>query len=245
MLALLAAFAVAGSAEAVDSPPCPDNCSRAHANGQNSTRKLKKLVRKVTAFYHSGRPGLGSEPTANETWQNKLDLYVPLPALRPGGAAPLAVFIHGGAFQHGGRVWLPTWLWAWRKRGYAIASVDYRFEAFPAPVDDVRAAVRWLAGNTVRYGIDPRRISVIGSSSGGYLAAMLLTAPERRHLRSVLLLKAPCALATMRADAAAKGCGPRGVALHDTNTSAESILLGCLHKTSPSLASPVLSHQRG
>ena len=28
-------------------------------------------------------------PTANETWQNKLDLYVPLPALRPGGAAPL------------------------------------------------------------------------------------------------------------------------------------------------------------
>ena len=130
-------------------------------------------------------------PTANETWQNKLDLYVPLPALRPGTAAPLVVFIHGGAFQHGGcvriaracaaggtsltrhgpphtggRVWLPTWLWAWRKRGYAIASVDYRFEAFPAPVDDVRAAVRWLAGNTVRYGIDPRRISVIGSSSG-------------------------------------------------------------------------------
>ena len=104
MLALLAPFAVAGSAEAVDSPPCPDNCSRAHANGQNSTRKLKKLVRKVTAFYHSGRPGLGSEPTANETWQNKLDLYVPLPALRPGGAAPLAVFIHGGAFQHGGCV---------------------------------------------------------------------------------------------------------------------------------------------
>jgi len=80
--------------------------------------------------------------------------------------AQRAALTRHGPPHTGGRVWLPTWLWAWRKRGYAIASVDYRFEAFPAPVDDVRAAVRWLAGNTVRYGIDPRRISVIGSSSG-------------------------------------------------------------------------------
>ena len=56
---------------------------------------------------------------------------------------------------------------------------------------------------------------------------MLLTAAERRLLRSIVLLKAPCALATMRADATAKGCGPKGVTLHDVNTSAESILLGC------------------
>lgn len=101
--------------------------------------------------------------------QNHLDLYVPLPRLRRAadGTVPLVVFFHGGAFQHGGRVWMPSWLWAWRKRGFAIASVDYRFEAYPAPVDDVRAAVRWLAGNAARYGIDTRRISVIGSSSGG------------------------------------------------------------------------------
>ena len=46
---------------------------------------------------------------------------------------------------------------------------------FPAPLLDARRAVRFLRANAERFGIDPDRIIVIGSSAGGHLAALLST----------------------------------------------------------------------
>lgn len=55
--------------------------------------------------------------------------------------------------------------------------VDYRVapHRFPLPLLDARRAVRFVRANAARYGIDPEKIAVMGSSAGGHLAAMLST----------------------------------------------------------------------
>jgi acetyl esterase/lipase len=63
-------------------------------------------------------------------------------------------------------------------RGYAVASVGYRLSGdapFPAQIEDVRAAVRWLRANAARYNLDPDRVGTWGSSAGGHLVALLGT----------------------------------------------------------------------
>ena len=47
--------------------------------------------------------------------------------------------------------------------------------AFPAPLLDARRAVRFVRANAERFGIDPHKIAVIGSSAGGHLAALVST----------------------------------------------------------------------
>ena len=80
-------------------------------------------------------------------------------------------------------IWLDSGCWysdkpgnggLWRmmdalKKDFAIASVSHRpiTEApFPAPIEDVRAAVRFLRKHAADYGYDPNRIAVSGASSG-------------------------------------------------------------------------------
>jgi acetyl esterase/lipase len=62
--------------------------------------------------------------------------------------------------------------------GYAVATVHYRPPGkyrFPAPIEDGKAAVRWLRANAARYRLDARRIGALGVSSGGYGVCMLGT----------------------------------------------------------------------
>jgi acetyl esterase/lipase len=59
--------------------------------------------------------------------------------------------------------------------GFAVASVNYRLVPsvrFPAPVHDVKAAVRWLRANAAEYGLDPDRIAIGGVSAGGHLVSL-------------------------------------------------------------------------
>ena len=49
----------------------------------------------------------------------------------------------------------------------AVPSVTY-----PAPVYDLKAAVRWLRANAADYGLDPDRIATGGASSGRHLASL-------------------------------------------------------------------------
>jgi acetyl esterase/lipase len=92
-----------------------------------------------------------------------LDLYLPSKSGKP---KPTVVFIHGGAWRHrtardGGTFHdFPAVLASVAARGYVVASVNYRFvnEAkFPAPVQDVEAAILWLRAHAAEYNIDVNR----------------------------------------------------------------------------------------
>jgi acetyl esterase/lipase len=114
----------------------------------------------------------------------KLDLYLPDNGRRPW---PLLVAIHGGGFSAGdkedGQV---TPVLSGLTRGYAVASIDYRLSAeakFPAAINDVKAAVRWLRAHADEYGLDASRVALWGDSAGGNLAALAGTSGDAGALR--------------------------------------------------------------
>lgn len=92
---------------------------------------------------------------------------------------PVMVYIHGGGWNHGDRKQALNTICNYvLKRGYVGVSLDYRLtpEApFPAQIQDVKLAVRYLRANAALYNLDPSRIGVWGSSAGGHLAALLGT----------------------------------------------------------------------
>jgi acetyl esterase/lipase len=61
-----------------------------------------------------------------------------------------------------------------------MAAIEYRLTpsiTFPANVEDVKTAVRWLKANAAANAIDPDRICLWGTSAGGHLAAVAALAP--------------------------------------------------------------------
>lgn len=60
-------------------------------------------------------------------------------------------------------------------QGYVVASVEHRLAreaAFPAQIQDVKAAIRFLRAHAALYKIDPAKIGIWGDSSGGHLASL-------------------------------------------------------------------------
>ncbi|MEQ8553676.1 MAG: alpha/beta hydrolase [Cyclobacteriaceae bacterium] len=60
--------------------------------------------------------------------------------------------------------------------GYTLFSVNHRAVprfTYPAAVEDVQRAVRFIRFHAEDYGIDPDRIGAVGGSSGGHLVSML------------------------------------------------------------------------
>jgi acetyl esterase/lipase len=108
-----------------------------------------------------------------------LDLYLPAdPIRRP---APVIVFLHGGGWSGGTRTTGPDFKRYFAQDGFAMASIEYRLTpsiAFPANVEDVRTAVRWLKANAAVHALDPDRICLWGTSAGGHLAAVAALAPR-------------------------------------------------------------------
>jgi acetyl esterase/lipase len=107
------------------------------------------------------------------TRELRLDLYLPRGALR---AVPIIMYIHGGAWAALDKSWCPYPMRLLAEE-YAVASIDYRLVkeggAFPANVQDCKAAVRWLQAHAAEYGLDGGHIGVWGDSAGGHLAAMV------------------------------------------------------------------------
>jgi len=104
----------------------------------------------------------------------KLDLYLPEKAAdKP---LPLIVHIHGGGWMGGSK--FPCPVAAMVLKGYAVASVEYRFSQkaiFPAQIQDCQAAIRWLRAHAKEYNFDTDHVGVVGGSAGGHLSALVGT----------------------------------------------------------------------
>jgi len=107
-------------------------------------------------------------------------------------AAPVVVWIHGGALERGA-AGLPAYDGtAFARDGVVFVSFNYRLgtEGFVvldgAPLNlglrDCAAAIKWVAREIGAAGGDPRRITVMGESAGGAIAAALLSRADTRPL---------------------------------------------------------------
>ncbi len=103
-----------------------------------------------------------------------MDAYLPSGP----GPHPAVLIIPGGKWMVIDKTkndWLPRQL---AERGIAAFSVEYRPSTtapFPAALEDVQAAVRYVRAHAGRFRIDPIRLGAVGGSSGGHLAALLAT----------------------------------------------------------------------
>jgi acetyl esterase len=103
---------------------------------------------------------------------------VPLRVYRPDGEGPLPLvaYVHGGGWMLGSVESFDSVVRALANAaGAVVASIEYRLapeHPFPAGLDDVRCAVRWLAANAADLGADPERLAIAGDSAGGNLATV-------------------------------------------------------------------------
>lgn len=119
-----------------------------------------------------------------DTPRHTLDLYQ-----SAGNAWPVIVFVHGGNWDSGDKNYRGGGADVYANigrfyatRGIGVAVINYRLQpsvAWPAQVDDVRAATAWVRGNIERYGGRPDRVFLMGHSAGAHLASLAaLTSPD-------------------------------------------------------------------
>jgi acetyl esterase/lipase len=168
----------------------------------------------------------------------KLDLYLPA---RTGRAVPVIVNIHGGAFMEGDKSDEMYNVDALRGQGWAVANLNYRLSGdarFPAGVQDVKAAVRWLRAHAAEYGLDTDRFAAWGRSAGAYMALALAVTGDQSStfdggnlgnsgqssaVQAVVSLYSPTDFGTMNEQAASYCSDYQD---HDAGDSPESIWLG-------------------
>ena len=100
------------------------------------------------------------------------------------GPHPVAIIIHGGGFiggtsKNGSEAYCADFL---APAGYAVFSINYRLAPkypYPAMVQDVQRAIRFIRGNASEWAAYPNRIALVGGSAGGFLSNMvgLLNSP--------------------------------------------------------------------
>jgi acetyl esterase/lipase len=107
----------------------------------------------------------------------KMDFYYPA----SGGPWPVVFYVHGGSWREGDKAEGAGWNYL-NAQGYLVVSVNYRLASydvkFPAMIEDVKCAVRYLRAHASQYNLDPDRIGAIGASAGGHLVALMGTSDE-------------------------------------------------------------------
>lgn len=113
--------------------------------------------------------------TLPKTPFGKRELHLDLLRPKKQGKYPALILIHGGGWRSGNKSMEVPLAQQIAAKGYITAAVEYRLSPealYPAAVYDIKAAIRFLRANAQKYGIDPERIAISGSSAGGQLAAL-------------------------------------------------------------------------
>jgi acetyl esterase/lipase len=181
----------------------------------------------------------------------KMTLFVPT---HGPGPYPVVLYLHGGGWTADpdgdeGIMGNDTMV-DLAARGYVVARPAYRLSSeakFPAAIEDVKIAVRWLRTYAKDFNADASRIVVWGSSAGGQLAALLGTTCGVAEFDRVGTLPQRVGLSTPKLDPRVSSCvdavidwfgpidfssmdrqaRPDAIGKHNDANSAESQMVGC------------------
>jgi len=165
----------------------------------------------------------------------RADIYSPL---QRSGPFPVVLWVPGVVSYDSENGYVP----AIREtlRGYVVVVPQYRpagMAPFPAQLDDLKTAIRWLRANSARLHIDPARVGIWGKGAGAHLAALVGTtandvarvtslaggnAGEADQVQAVVDWAGATDLPSLQSDADATSCHT----MFDAN-SPEARLIGC------------------
>lgn len=119
----------------------------------------------------------------SQAW--RLDMA--MPTQQTEALRPALVIVHGGGWRGGSKSVdvYQKMMTDYARKGYVTVNIEYRLTGeapFPACIEDVKCAVRWLRAHAKDYHIDPDRIGAYGHSAGAHLALMLAMAPKSAGL---------------------------------------------------------------
>ncbi|MCI2109266.1 MAG: carboxylesterase family protein [Bacteroidales bacterium] len=154
----------------------------------------------VKEFYQDGLPAMGEDCLYLNVWA---------PAKTVGktdAGLPVAMWIHGGAFDHGWGNEITMDGDAWASRGVIMVTINYRvgiFGFFSHPelsaegegasgnygIYDQIAALKWIKNNIVQFGGDPSNITILGQSAGGMSVRTLVASPASRDLMAHAIIQ--------------------------------------------------------
>jgi acetyl esterase/lipase len=170
VLSAVLAAALLAAPPCVEPPPDPSNT-------YDAPHTYDKLVRDYPDI-HIASDALppGVRKVADQVYAQygarclKLDLYRP-----PGDKLPVVLFVHGGGWKSGYRSEFVPMALRLTQHGYAAVTLSYRLSGearYPAAVQDVQDALRWVRAHAVEFGLDPQRIALAGGSAGGQIASL-------------------------------------------------------------------------
>jgi triacylglycerol lipase len=118
---------------------------------------------------------------------------------------PIVLMIHGGGWITGTRRQIMIHANRLTAAGFAVLSIEYRLapkHKFPAQLDDVQAAIRYIQEQADALNVDANRLVIWGYSAGGHLAALAATNPKEGLARPKVCVAggAPCDFTTLPED---------------------------------------------
>ncbi len=115
------------------------------------------------------------------------------------GPFPIAILIHGGGWDSGDKAGsnvpgngadISPWFGPLTDASFTWFSINYRsstLQRWPACLEDVQTAIRWVKAHARDYKGDPRRIVLFGHSAGGQLAChAALVADDTTRVQAVV-----------------------------------------------------------
>ncbi|MDX2243432.1 MAG: alpha/beta hydrolase [Leptolyngbyaceae cyanobacterium bins.302] len=114
-----------------------------------------------------------------------LNVYRPM---QP-GTYPGVVMIHGGAWRSGSPYDNEQFNRYLAAQGYTVIAISYRLaptHLFPAQLDDVQTALRFIQQHAAEYEMDENRMALMGRSAGAHLAMLAAYQPDAPAFRAVV-----------------------------------------------------------
>jgi acetyl esterase/lipase len=101
---------------------------------------------------------------------------------------PLIILVHGGGFVSGNHTqYYIDYASRLAKRGFTVANISYRLSgnfAFPASIEDLFQALRFLIDNAKTYHIDLDNVFIVGESAGATLTSLMGTILSNPDLKA-------------------------------------------------------------
>jgi len=147
-----------------------------------------RVVALVVTLLVSGPEGFAAEPSLPAVrmdieYAQVDDVSLTLDAFVPDGPGPFptCILVHGGGFTKGDKQsYIKPLFEPLSQSGFVWFTINYRLapqHRWPACVEDVETAIRWVKEHASEYKVDINRMALIGESAGGFLVSYVAARP--------------------------------------------------------------------